>query len=236
MREAARAEGLAGAVVREMGHTDEAWERLSAAYATIDDGSDDLAVAELAARLASLAFARADRERALELADTALTIADGGRFAEILVDALITKAIALVELGRPAESNALLTHAIKLALEQDLGAMAARGYYNLADNEMGEGRYAEGRDTARTGSRTDAPARRSPDRTAAAGAGGDRAGRAWSLGSGAFTHRRAGATGERHLDRAGARRDADGVRCEGIGAELRMHCCRTLRRRRLGRS
>ncbi len=146
VRDAARAEGLAGTVVREMGHVDEAWERLSAAYATIDDGSDDLAVAELAAWLASLAFARGDREGALKLADTALTIADGGRFAEILVDALITKAIALVELGRPAESNALLTHAIKLALDQDLGVMAARGYYNLADNEMGEGRFAEGRE------------------------------------------------------------------------------------------
>ena len=151
VRDAARASGLAGTVVREMGRMDEAWERVSRAYAAVDDGSDDIAVAELGAALASLTFSRGDREGALKLADTALTIADGGRFGEILIRALTTKAIALAELGRPAESNALLTHAIKLALEQELGEAAARGYYNLADNEMAEGRFAEARDLLHRG-------------------------------------------------------------------------------------
>ena len=144
VREAARAEGRAGRVLRDIGRFDDAWERTSAAYAAVNDGSDDVAVAELAASLASLAFQRGDRARTLELADTALTIADGGRFGEILVRALTVKAIALAETGRPAESNALLEYATKVALAQDLGDAAARGYYNLADNEMAEGRFAEG--------------------------------------------------------------------------------------------
>jgi tetratricopeptide (TPR) repeat protein len=57
--------------------------------------------------------------------------------------ALITKANSLAELGRPTESTALLTHAIKLALDLDLAAEAVRGYYNLADNVMAQGRFAE---------------------------------------------------------------------------------------------
>jgi class 3 adenylate cyclase/tetratricopeptide (TPR) repeat protein len=145
-REAARAEGLAAAALRELGHLDEALRRLSAAYASIDDGSDDVAVADLAAQLAQFLFSHGERDQALALADTALTIADAGRLGEILLSAMTTKAIALAELGRPAESNALLTHVIKLAVEQDLGGAAGRAYYNLADNVMAEGRFAEAYD------------------------------------------------------------------------------------------
>jgi hypothetical protein len=45
-----------------------------------------------------------------------------------LVKALITKANALAEVGRPAESTALLTHAIKIALDENLVREAGRGY------------------------------------------------------------------------------------------------------------
>ncbi len=145
-REAAEAEGQAGAVLHEMGRVEESEKRLSAAYAAVDDGSDDVAVADLAARLASTLFMMGDRERALELADRALMIADGRRLNEIFLMALITKAIALAELGRPAEANALLTHAVRLAVDQDLGSIAGRAYYNLAESAMCEGRFAEARD------------------------------------------------------------------------------------------
>jgi tetratricopeptide (TPR) repeat protein len=126
-----------------MGNPDEALERLSAAYAAVNDGADDDAVADLAQRLSSVLFVHGDRVKALELSDIALTIADGRRLGEILVSSLIIKAIALAELGRPAESNALLTYALKLATEQDLSAAAARALYNLADSAMAEGRFAE---------------------------------------------------------------------------------------------
>jgi tetratricopeptide (TPR) repeat protein len=141
-REAARVEGLAGDVHFEEGHIDLASERLTRAYAALDDGSDDDAVAELAARQARVAAARGDQQAALSLADTALRIADGRRLGPILASALVTKGNALAVAGRPAESTALLTHAIQVALEQDLAAEAMRGYYNLAESLLGAARFA----------------------------------------------------------------------------------------------
>jgi class 3 adenylate cyclase/tetratricopeptide (TPR) repeat protein len=150
-REAAQVQGLAADVLKELGHVDEAWERVQSAYSAVNDGSDDAVVAEIGARTASLAFMRGELEVSLELADTALRIADGRRLGAILVGALITKANVLAELGRPAESTALMTYAVKLAVEQDLADEAVRGYYNLADNVMGEGRYAEAQELLERG-------------------------------------------------------------------------------------
>ena len=142
-REAARAEGLASETLRDMGRIDEAWERASAAYGAVDDGSDDEAVADLADRTSRIEFMRGNLEEALRQADVALRIADGMRLGDVLVMAMITKANSLAELARPSESTALLRHAAKIAVEQDLAEEAGRAYFNLADNLMGEGRYAE---------------------------------------------------------------------------------------------
>jgi class 3 adenylate cyclase/tetratricopeptide (TPR) repeat protein len=142
-REAAQADGQASRALQELGHLDQAWERINDAYAAVADGSDDEALADVAARRASLAFMRDEVDQALVLADTALRIAEGLRLGPILVTAMIVKANSLAELGRPAESTALLTHAIKLAVEQDIPDEAVRGYYNLADNVMAAGRFSE---------------------------------------------------------------------------------------------
>ena len=142
-REAARVEGEACAVLREAGRVDEAGDRLALAYAAVDDGSDDEAVAQLASLRANVAFTQGDFESALALADTALRIADGRRLVGTMVDALITKGNVLAESGRPTESNALLNHAIQVAIEHDLAAQAVRGYYNLGDTLMAEARFAE---------------------------------------------------------------------------------------------
>jgi predicted ATPase/class 3 adenylate cyclase len=142
--EAVHAEWLAADVLVEMNRSDESMERLLRAHAAVNDGSDDEAVAEIAQRRANIAFMQGDLEQTVAQADIALAIADGRRLGATLVMALITKSNALAEVGRPSESVALLTHAIKVALEQDLAAEAARGYYNLADSVMAEGRFAEG--------------------------------------------------------------------------------------------
>jgi class 3 adenylate cyclase/tetratricopeptide (TPR) repeat protein len=142
-RDAAHAEGLAGGVVGEIGRWDEATDRLAKAFAAVEQGGDEIAIADLAARLSNVAFMGGDRARALELADRSLTIADSHRLGEILVMAMLTKANSLAELGRPVESTALMTSALKLAIEQDMGAASGRAYYNLAENIMAEGRYAE---------------------------------------------------------------------------------------------
>ncbi len=79
----------------------------------------------------------------MRLADAALPIAEGKRLGRVLVNALNTKANLLAERGRPAESNALLSYAVELAVDQDLGNEAIRGFFNLADAMMAEARFAE---------------------------------------------------------------------------------------------
>ncbi|MGN6170211.1 MAG: ATP-binding protein [Solirubrobacteraceae bacterium] len=143
-REAARIDAEAARVVHELGRVDEAWERIVCAYDAVDDGSGDEAVADLGAMKANIAFSQGNVEEALAGADAALRIADGLRLGKILVMALITKAIALAEVGRPTESTALLTYATKLVVERDLGDVAGRAYYNLAENVMAQGRFVEG--------------------------------------------------------------------------------------------
>jgi tetratricopeptide (TPR) repeat protein len=142
-REAARVDATIGSVLLEAGRSGEAAPMLARAYAALDDGTDDAAFAEVAAVYSQAAFASGDHALAIKLADAALPIAEGRRLNPVLVTALTTKANVLAEQGRPAESTALLTHAVNLAVEQELGAEAIRGYYNLAENLLSEGQYAE---------------------------------------------------------------------------------------------
>jgi tetratricopeptide (TPR) repeat protein len=142
-REAAQVESLAARALQEMGRFDEAWERAARAWAAVNDGTEDEAVAEVGARRSALAFMRGDHDAALADAETALRIADGLRLSRVLALALITKANVLAEVGRPGESTALLTYAVKLAVDHDLGDQVGRAYYNLADNVMAAGRFGE---------------------------------------------------------------------------------------------
>jgi class 3 adenylate cyclase/tetratricopeptide (TPR) repeat protein len=142
-RESAHVESLTAAVLVQAGRGDEAHERLARAYETLDDGSEDEALAEVAASWARVSFMAGDGAAALRLADVALPIAEGKRLGPVLVSALTTKGNIMAERGRPAESDALLRHAVELAVEQDLGAEAVRGFYNLADSALAEARFAE---------------------------------------------------------------------------------------------
>src|SRR5437588_13040852 len=97
---------------------------MARAYETVEDGGEDEALADLAQGRANIAFFKGNLDEALALADTALRIADGRRLGAVLVSALTTKANVLAEVGRPAESTALLTHAVKLGVAEDLGGEA----------------------------------------------------------------------------------------------------------------
>ena len=142
-RDAARVEGRMSVTLMEIGRMDEAGRRLARAYETLDDGTEDEAFVEVAANRSRVAFLAGDSELSLRLADVALPLADGLRLGRDLVSTMTTKSNVLMECGRPAESTALLTHAIALAVEQDLGAEAVRGLYNLAETKMAEARFAE---------------------------------------------------------------------------------------------
>jgi class 3 adenylate cyclase/tetratricopeptide (TPR) repeat protein len=142
-RDAARVESLVGGVLMQLGNREEAEERLARAYEALADGSDDEAFAEVAVKWAEIAYLGGDDERALRLADAALPIAEGKRLGRELVSALNTKANLLAAQGRPEESNALLKHAVELAVDQDLGREATRGFFNLADSMMADARFAD---------------------------------------------------------------------------------------------
>jgi class 3 adenylate cyclase/tetratricopeptide (TPR) repeat protein len=150
-REAARANGLVAWTLMETGRTEDAESRVARAYETLDDGSEDEAFVEVAATWSRIAFLLGDHERALRLVDVTLPIAEGLRLGRELVSALTTKANVLIEAGRPAESTALLTHAIALAVEQDLGDEAIRALYNLADTKMAEARFGEAEELLQRG-------------------------------------------------------------------------------------
>jgi class 3 adenylate cyclase/tetratricopeptide (TPR) repeat protein len=142
-REAARVESQIGTVLMQTGHREGAEARLARAYATLDDGTNDEAFADVAVNWSRIAFMGGDSARAMRLADAALPIAEGKRLGRVLVNALNTKANLLAEQGRPAESNALLSYAVELAVDQELGSEAIRGFFNLADSMMAEARFAE---------------------------------------------------------------------------------------------
>ncbi len=141
--ELARVESRAGYVLLEVGQSDAAAQRLARAYSALEGTKDSEAFAEVAASWARVAFAGGDHAHALELADAALPIAEGRRLSALIVSALTTKSNVLAEAARPAEATALLTYAVQLAVDQELGEEAIRGYYNLAENLMAGARFAE---------------------------------------------------------------------------------------------
>jgi predicted ATPase/class 3 adenylate cyclase len=143
-REVASTESLVGKVLLELGRLEEAAERLERAHGAIKDGGEDEVFADLAERRAEVAFMRARMDEALVLVEPALRIADGRRLGRILVRGLTTKSNALAQSARPVEATALMTHAVQMALEQDLPAEAATSYFNLADFMMSEARFTEG--------------------------------------------------------------------------------------------
>jgi class 3 adenylate cyclase/predicted ATPase len=142
-RDAARVESVMAQTQAEAGHIDQAMKRLAEAYTTLDDGSEDEALADVAAARSRLAFLAGDHVEAQALADVALVIAEGLRLGRILITALMTKANVMIEDGRVVEGTALVSHATSMALDQDLGPEAVRGLYNMAEDKMAAGRFVD---------------------------------------------------------------------------------------------
>jgi class 3 adenylate cyclase/predicted ATPase len=174
-RELARVESLVGMVLMETSQPAAAEERLARAYAALEAAGEDEAFAEVATTWARVAFSRGDQAKALELAETALPIAEGHRLTSLLISALTTKSNVLAEAGRPAESTALLRNVVQLAVDQELGDEAMRAHYNLAENLMAEMRLAEAETTLQEGLKL---TRRR----------GDRRGERWLMTQGLYNH------------------------------------------------
>jgi class 3 adenylate cyclase/tetratricopeptide (TPR) repeat protein len=125
---------------------DEVLPLLERAFEVVAEDEPDEAQAELAAQLSGFYFFSGDRERAEELADLALDIAEAGGYIEPLVHALMRKSFLPETHGRPHESLALREHALKLAQEHNLLDQAARLGVQLSDRCFARDRYLDALD------------------------------------------------------------------------------------------
>jgi tetratricopeptide (TPR) repeat protein len=114
-----------------------------------EEADEDLAA--LAAQIGRFTFFGGDAALGLERVETALDIAEALLLPEILSQALNTKAIIFLSMGRKQEALALLRYALDVALEHDRPSAALRGYFNLADSLGQIDRYEDAADAVREG-------------------------------------------------------------------------------------
>jgi class 3 adenylate cyclase/tetratricopeptide (TPR) repeat protein len=126
-----RASALLGHVLINSGDLGAAIDVMQAALAPDRERSDAVSAALLATL--SRAYMRNNQEAlAIEMADRALAIAERRNLDEIVAEALVNKAAALVDSGRRRESGALYDVAIRLAQEGGWPDIELRGRNNVA--------------------------------------------------------------------------------------------------------
>jgi class 3 adenylate cyclase/tetratricopeptide (TPR) repeat protein len=142
-RAAARASAALADVDIGDGRLDEAAGRLDLAVMQLEQGKPS---GELAGALAQLGRVRAlagHGEAAAAVLERALTLADRLLLPEILVEALTSRAIAILDQGRRTEALILLEAAATRAHAEQLYASALRAENNLASVLEGSDRYGE---------------------------------------------------------------------------------------------
>lgn len=141
---AARVSARLGEVeYEEGGRLSEAVERMESAFSVLHDEDWDADLATLSSGLGRLHFFTGEMDVAGRRLETALEIAEPLGLAEVTSQALNTKGLVLLQRGRVEESFALLRHALKVALENDLSAAALRAYVNLSELLFRRDRYHE---------------------------------------------------------------------------------------------
>jgi class 3 adenylate cyclase/predicted ATPase len=125
------------------GRLDEAVERMQHAYAVLSEDDPDEDLATLAAQLGRAHYFQGEFELSAARLDEALDIAERLVYPEVTAQALNSKSLIAADRSRPQESLALVGHALKIALEHDLGEPALRAYLNLADQLYRVDRHEE---------------------------------------------------------------------------------------------
>jgi class 3 adenylate cyclase/tetratricopeptide (TPR) repeat protein len=144
---AARVSARLGDVDAGAGRLEEGVQRMQGAYDVLSSDPPDEDLARLAAQLARLRFLRGEMAEVGPVAEVALDIAEKQWLPEILSEALNTKAVVAIWLDHPEEAFALLTHALRVALENDVPAAALRAYGNLGETMSRRDRFEEALDT-----------------------------------------------------------------------------------------
>src|SRR5829696_2542275 len=148
---AARVSARLAEVQWHSGRLERALERMEAAFGVLSTEEADEDLATFAAELGRLHFFKGDLDVAGERIEVALDIAEALWLPEVLSQALNTKSGIVAVRGRSEEGLALLTHALKVALDNDLFSAALRAYTNLSDSLCRRDRYEEALEQARLG-------------------------------------------------------------------------------------
>ncbi|MFZ0040111.1 MAG: adenylate/guanylate cyclase domain-containing protein [Solirubrobacteraceae bacterium] len=137
---AARTRALLADVLIDENHLVDAAELIDQALEAV---SDEVVIAELAARRARIAYLTGDTPRALKEADVTLSIADPRGLKRLLADGLITKSNVYFLSGRLVEAAALQSLGLQTALDADITDQALRAYFNTAEFQALAGRIDE---------------------------------------------------------------------------------------------
>jgi class 3 adenylate cyclase/tetratricopeptide (TPR) repeat protein len=130
-------------VDQAVGRFEEGAERMEQALAVIGDGEPDEDLALLLVRLGGSEFFAGHLERAAELVERGLDIAEAQWFPEVMVSGWNTKAQLVTGRGRPEEARGFFRAALDLALEHDLLERASVTCGNLSDLAFQRDRYEE---------------------------------------------------------------------------------------------
>ena len=140
---AARVSGWLGSVEFRRTGIEAALELLEGAFAAVSDDEPDADIADLAARYGQLLIFAGDFDRGREPIELALQVAQEQRLPDTLCRAMLSKGVAAAGSGRKEEALALMRHALRIALENDLSEPAALSYGNVADVCFTLDRYGE---------------------------------------------------------------------------------------------
>jgi class 3 adenylate cyclase/predicted ATPase len=135
IQDAARASARTGLSLWTIGQLEEALRRMQESETVLgaqDQPGDPGALAEILAELARLLFFRGDLAPAMDRVNRALELAEAIPSHDVISQALNTKSLILSAEGRIEEALALLHHALRVALDNELAAAAVRAYINLS--------------------------------------------------------------------------------------------------------
>jgi tetratricopeptide (TPR) repeat protein len=140
VRSAARVSGRLAAVETYQDRWEEAIARSEAAFETLQGFEPGPELAELAARLSSGYRFVGEAQKAVEMSEFAIGLAESLGSVEVLARALGAKALA-IEGKRPEEALALRKHQLSLAREHDLFELEGNALFNLSDLCFGRDSY-----------------------------------------------------------------------------------------------
>ena len=131
-RAAARVSARLGEVEAYRHQAAKAVARMESAFHVLAADARDADLAALAVMLAR-ATQFTDEDASLRWLREALDLAELLQLPELVSQALNTRGVVAINQGHHEEARALLSHALTLALTNDLAAPALRGYMNLAE-------------------------------------------------------------------------------------------------------